>query len=148
MWPPNAVWKPRVCVRFRHKKFDLPFLPCRIPSSSPSPSETRNLGFFGQTPAVQRQQKNVKDGKRGGGHTDREAVMRPPAKKEQECKCEPGEWLQTALSITLKHTAWIMVYIYTKLTHTEWNPQKSNKLTACTANRSSHSECEPNTRHK
>lgn len=57
-----------VCVclwELKHKKFDLPFLPCRIPSSTPSPSETRNLDSFCLKPAENTSEKRAKRG-RGG----------------------------------------------------------------------------------
>lgn len=52
----------------RSKNVDLPFLPCRIPSSTPSPSGTRSLGSFclkpaGNTVARERGQKDGKEGR-------------------------------------------------------------------------------------
>lgn len=66
----------RVYVReFKHKKFDLPFLPCRIPSSTPSLSEMRNLDSFCPTPAEQRSEEKKKEKRKTGGvrkYTERE----------------------------------------------------------------------------
>lgn len=42
----------------KQKKFDLPFLPCRIPSSTPSLSETRSLDSSCLIPAEQRQEED------------------------------------------------------------------------------------------
>lgn len=56
-----------VCV-LKHKKFDLPFLPCRIPSSTPSPSETRNLDSFCLKPAEKERAEERNN--REGGHKE------------------------------------------------------------------------------
>ncbi len=55
----NPPPKNCLCV-LKHKKFDLPFLPCRIPSSTPSLNETRNLDSFCLKPAEDRETKTKK----------------------------------------------------------------------------------------
>lgn len=60
-------WKNTACVcELKHKKFDLPFLPCRIPSSTPSLSEMRSLDSFCLKPAENRSDKEGKKERKRG----------------------------------------------------------------------------------
>lgn len=60
----------------KHKKFDLPFLPCRIPSSTPSLSEMRNLDSFCQKPAENILERERKKKRERGEKFKREMIQR------------------------------------------------------------------------